>query len=131
MTPLLPLLALTSLASTAYLLHRLPPDSTGIPALDHLGRATPLPPLAHAAMARPSPLEAWLPYLNLGLCAVLVAMGLVAGARGRGAEGWAGILGLGNLPALVYGVVLAAKMVMASVDPERELAGLRYQYKGA
>lgn len=67
----------------------------------------------------------------MGMCAVLVAAGLVAGARGGGAEPWGGVLGLGNLPALVYVVVLAAKMVMASVDPERELSGLKYQYKGA
>jgi hypothetical protein len=32
---------------------------------------------------------------------------------------------------VVYGVVLLAKMVMASVDPESELSGLKYQYKGA
>lgn len=35
------------------------------------------------------------------------------------------------LPAGVYGVVLAGKWVMASVDPERELGDLRYGYKGA
>jgi hypothetical protein len=40
-------------------------------------------------------------------------------------------IGLGNLPAIIYAVVLAAKMVMASVDPEMELGGLKYEYKGA
>jgi hypothetical protein len=35
------------------------------------------------------------------------------------------------LPVIVYGVILAAKVVMGGVDPERELGGLRYRYKGA
>lgn len=125
-TPLLSTLALTSLASTAYLLHRLPPGSTGIAVLDKLGPTTPPP-----GWIVPSPLEMWLPYLNLGMGAVLVAAGLLAGAKGQGDDPWAGVLGLGNLPALVYVVVLAAKMVMASVDPERELNSLKYQFKGA
>lgn len=91
-----------------------------------------------------SPLEKFLPFLNLGLCAILIVSGILA-ARGGGAGdedeggdsrhsqtasqfGW---LGLGNLPAIVYGVVIVAKMVMASVDPEKELNALRYGYKGA
>lgn len=128
-TPLLSLLALTSLASTAYLLHCLPPGSTGVATLDNLGRSAPASP--PPGLIRPSPLEAWLPFLNMGMCAVLVVAGLISGAREGGAEPWAGVLGLGNLPTFVYAVVLAAKMVMASVDPERELSGLKYQYKGA
>ena len=31
----------------------------------------------------------------------------------------------------VYGVVLLAKWMMGSVDPEGELEGLRYGFKGA
>lgn len=85
-----------------------------------------------------TPLERWLPYLNMGLCAILVVSGLLAG-RGGGEEASVprqrrdqyGLLGLGNLPAIVYAVVILAKVVMASVDPERELAALRYGYKGA
>ncbi|KAK1772615.1 hypothetical protein QBC33DRAFT_554065 [Phialemonium atrogriseum] len=139
-SPALPsLLALTSLSSTAYLLHRLPAASTGIPALDNRGRgpahkSSPPPnwaAAAAAAAAARSPLETYLPYLNLGLCAVLVVMGLLAGGARDGARGAAGLVWLGSLPGLVYGVVLVSKMVMASVDPERELGGLRYGYKGA
>lgn len=74
-----------------------------------------------------SPLELYLPYLNVGLAVVLVLMGLATG-RGSGSFAW---IGVGNLPAIVYGVVLLAKVVMASVDPEKELSALRYQYKGA
>jgi hypothetical protein len=42
-----------------------------------------------------------------------------------------GLTGIGNLPGLIYLAVLGAKFVMASVDPERELGGLRYELKGA
>ena len=39
--------------------------------------------------------------------------------------------GFGWLPAGVYAVVLLAKWMMGSVDPEGELGGLRYGFKGA
>ncbi|KAK1988263.1 hypothetical protein LZ30DRAFT_699580 [Colletotrichum cereale] len=75
-----------------------------------------------------SPLETYLPYLNLGLCAVLVLTGFVTRSGERHALGH---VGLGNLPAIVYVVTLIAKVVMGSVDPEKELAALRYDFKGA
>ncbi|GKT49398.1 uncharacterized protein ColSpa_09579 [Colletotrichum spaethianum] len=75
-----------------------------------------------------SPLETYLPYLNLGLCAVLVLTGVVTRSGERHALGH---VGLGNLPAIVYVVVLIAKVVMGSVDPEKELAALKYDFKGA
>ncbi|KAI1210332.1 uncharacterized protein F4807DRAFT_60824 [Annulohypoxylon truncatum] len=78
---------------------------------------------------RDSPLARYLPYLNVGLCAVLVVAGLVT--RSGASQGHWGHVGLNNLPAIVYGVVLLAKMVMGSVDPERELSALKYEYKGA
>ncbi|KAM4060627.1 hypothetical protein HRG_001823 [Hirsutella rhossiliensis] len=131
---LLALLALTSLSATAYLLHRLPPHLTGIAPLDAWTRVAPSRDARAALRPRPplptahgSPLETYLPYLNAGLAAVLVLMGMLTG-RGTGSFGWVGV---GNLPAIVYSVVLAAKIVMASVDPERELSALKYDYKGA
>lgn len=86
-----------------------------------------------------SPLEKHLPYLNIGLCVILILSGVLANrVVGEDEDGKAhhshnhfGWLGLGNLPAIVYGVVIIAKMVMASVDPERELQKLKYEYKGA
>lgn len=87
-----------------------------------------------------SPLEKHLPFLNIGLCIILIMSGVLANRAGNEDEGRShdthrhsqfGWLGLGNLPALVYAVVMIAKMVMASVDPERELGALKYGYKGA
>lgn len=74
-----------------------------------------------------SPLEVWLPYLNLGLVVMLMLLSLVSTSVAAGV-GW---IGLGTLPAIVYGVVIAAKLVMGGVDPESELTALRYEYKGA
>ncbi|KAK1961773.1 hypothetical protein LY78DRAFT_617142 [Colletotrichum sublineola] len=75
-----------------------------------------------------SPLETYLPYLNLGLCIMLVLTGFVMRSGERHAFGY---VGLGNLPAIVYAVTLVAKVIMGSVDPEKELAALKYDLKGA
>ncbi len=147
------MLALSSLGSTGYLLWQLPPDVTGIPLLDAWGRpegdetiggsTTGVgTALGKNGLARRrtssfsvpvgphrSPLEMWLPVLNAALGGVLVLMGLLIKHR-DGSPSRIGV-GIGNLPAIVYGVVLVAKVVMASVDPERELGELRYEYKGA
>ncbi|KAB5582647.1 hypothetical protein GE09DRAFT_1075808 [Coniochaeta sp. 2T2.1] len=164
-SPQAALLALTSLASTAWLLYYLPPAETGIPYLDSLGststkhtranggeeedeetytstsslhrtrtnrrnrRASSFSITRQAAFHR-TPLQKWLPYLNLGLCGVLVAIGILKSARGDGGHGRASLV-TDLLPGVVYAVVLAAKMVMAGVDPEGELGGLRYEFKGA
>lgn len=134
---LVAMLALTSLGSTAWMLHALPPGETGVPALDRWvkgvsgqqkdggirGRSAMLD-----VMQRKSPLEVYMPYLNAGLCCVLVMTGFVSKAHAP--QQW-GHVGLGNLPAVVYAVVLLAKMVMGSVDPEGELGALKYDYKGA
>ncbi|CAH0059345.1 unnamed protein product [Clonostachys solani] len=128
-TKLFSILAVTSLASTAFILHRLPPTATGIALLDG-GSSKPSKrqdlPLSMGAVQR-SPLETYLPYLNLGLITALVLMGVVTKSN-VASFGW---IGMGNLPAIVYIVVLVAKMVMASVDPEAELSTLKYEYKGA
>lgn len=59
-----------------------------------------------------------------------MGLGRLASVKGQGEEAaWEWIFSV--LPAGVYGVVLAGKWVMASVDPERELGDLRYGYKGA
>ena len=135
---LVPLLSLSSLACTAWTLLALPPGATGLAALDgwvaggSRDSSSNSNTLAaarrqHQRTAR-SPLELYLPCLNAALCGVLALAGL-AGHRGQG-RGHAALL-LGCLPAAVYAAVLAAKAVMGSVDPERELGALRYEYKGA
>lgn len=81
-----------------------------------------------------SPLERYLPYLNLVLAGLAFATGLLEQARragaGPAAPGVSPVL-LGALPGVVYAAVVGAKVVMAGVDPEKELSGLRYGYKGA
>lgn len=152
------LLSLTSLSATAWTLWSLPAGVTGIKVLDawvaggdsgnNKGakeakrrreeeddsnrdiRTAPFWTEEH----RRSPLEKYLPYLNAGLCGILVLAGFIPKAvgsqDGRWDQRW-GHVALSNLPAIVYGVVLAAKVVMGGVDPERELSALRYEYKGA
>ncbi|KAM0455786.1 hypothetical protein ACHAPV_002874 [Trichoderma viride] len=143
----------TSLLATAFLLYRLPPAQTGIPIIDAWasgsssaggrGRSSAASSLVgglrssrnslggllgRGGMDTRSPLEKILPYLNLGLVALLILMGLVRGDERGGGFGW---VSMGNIPGLVYSVVLTAKIVMAGVDPERDLGSLRYGYKGA
>ncbi|KAL7799867.1 hypothetical protein V8C37DRAFT_365771 [Trichoderma ceciliae] len=142
---------ITSLLATAFLLHRLPPTETGIEIIDR--RASGRKLRAGGVPTRPrlrnsrgglgvlgvlgrgpveiqmrSPLEKTLPYLNLGLAVLLILMGLVRGDERGGGFGW---VSMGNVPGLVYCVAITAKIVMAGVDPERDLAGLKYGYKGA
>ncbi|KAI1460765.1 hypothetical protein F4805DRAFT_415323 [Annulohypoxylon moriforme] len=144
------LLSLTSLASTAWTLWIQRPGVTGIRALDAWaggnadasvsanrlrkrndddGRSDIASSPFWAEEHRDSPLARYLPYLNISLCAVLVLAGMLS--KSGASQGYWGHVGLNNLPAIVYGVVLIAKMVMGSVDPERELSALRYEYKGA
>lgn len=162
---MLALLSLTSLFSTAYLLHHQPPASSGIPFLDNWARPkTPRPTrppslstrdssgvfddddedevddVPYAPRGRPrqrrssfsyvetrSPLETYLPFLNLGLGLVLILMAWAIG-RTKSEAVWPG---MGYLPLVVYAIILISKMVMGSVDPEKELASLKYDYKGA
>ncbi|PON20728.1 hypothetical protein TGAM01_v210418 [Trichoderma gamsii] len=146
----------TSLLATAFLLYRLPPAQTGIPVIDAWASGTGGAGgrrsaggssatsslvgglrssrnslgglLGRGGIDTRSPLEKTLPYLNLGLVTLLILMGLVRGDERGGGFGW---VSMGNIPGLVYSVVLTAKVVMAGVDPERDLGSLRYGYKGA
>ncbi|KAK4162283.1 hypothetical protein QBC43DRAFT_322185 [Cladorrhinum sp. PSN259] len=114
------LISLSSLVATTYLIHTLPPEKTGIPVLDSSSSSIPV-------LDVKGPLERYLPFLNLGLVVLAGLNGLLE-QRVKGTHN--GVL-LGVLPGVVYGVVVGAKVMMASVDPERELKGLKYRYKGA
>lgn len=63
----------------------------------------------------------------MGLGLVLVLLGWAVGSTHR-RFAW---IGMGYLPLFVNIVVLIANMVMAGVDPEKELSALKYDYKGA
>jgi len=81
---------------------------------------------------RESPLMKYLPYLNVALAIVVAVAGLLHLRTHENKRGVLGSLaGQGNLPLIVNAVVLVAKVTMAGVDPERELSGLMYEYKGA
>ncbi|KAK4170609.1 hypothetical protein QBC36DRAFT_371872 [Triangularia setosa] len=124
---LFPLLALSSLCSTLYLLYTLPTTSTGFFFLDIT------PTVGGMRVKSPtvkSPLEEYLPWLNLLLVVLVVLMGLVQEKVGKGGGGPHPVL-LGGLPGIVYGVCIGVKKAMAGVDVEGELEGLRYGYKGA
>lgn len=124
------------------MLWSLPPGVTGIPVLDRWvsgddeeaasggGRRRGLwqSDRLRERVQHKSPLETYLPYMNMGLCLVLMVTGLLS--KVHAPQRW-GHVGLGNLPAVVYVVVLVTKVVMGGVDPERELAELKYGYKGA
>ena len=90
-----------------------------------------VPNLYGSGMLVPSPLEVWLPYLNVGLCLLVLLTGLVTGSGGHQVGGSVGKVYLAALPGVIYAATVVAKVVMAGVDPEGELGGLRYGYKGA
>ncbi|KAM3450702.1 hypothetical protein MY3296_005856 [Beauveria thailandica] len=131
--PSLPsLLALSSLLATAYLTRRLPPTVTGLAPLDAWTGT------GGAAGPR-GPLDRTLPWLNVLLATLLAFWGAAVAYKASRFGGAGTGTGIGplawpimcNLPAGVYVVVLLAKVVMAGVDPEKELSALRYNYKGA
>ncbi|KAK5660770.1 hypothetical protein OQA88_12136 [Cercophora sp. LCS_1] len=79
-----------------------------------------------------SPMVKHLPWLNVVLAVVVAVAGYLNYRMVGGYEGVvAGMAGLGYLPVVNCVVVIVAKMMMAGVDPEAELNGLRYGYKGA
>ncbi|KOS22432.1 hypothetical protein ESCO_001787 [Escovopsis weberi] len=150
-TAVFALLGTTSLLIAAFLVHRLQPTETGLFLVDawargsgavrkgkmRQGSSSFFPSrVGLSAGALPgdirggdrSPLETYLPYMNLALVVLLMLMGLVRPDTRGGGFGW---VSMGNLPALIYSIIITAKVVMAGVDPERELMGLRYDYKGA
>jgi hypothetical protein len=80
-----------------------------------------------------TPLQQHLPWLNVGLAALALLTGLLERVKIGGQAASTGVspLLLGALPGVVYAVVVGAKVMMAEVDPERELTKLKYGYKGA
>jgi hypothetical protein len=123
---LLSFLSISSLLSTAFLLHILPPESTFISILDNLNTAS-SSTSTHLLrqIQNHGPIQLYLPYLNIALCVVLGLLGTVF--KDKEMLWW----GFEWLPAGVYAAVLVAKVVMGSVNPEVELEDLKYRFKGA
>ncbi|KAA8564971.1 hypothetical protein MFRU_008g01820 [Monilinia fructicola] len=140
-TSLLSILSITSLLSTAFLVYTLPPEKTAISILDNLNQPTKgsAPSKTRVTGVDNGPLETYLPTLNLVLSSVLGILGALikskhqskASSAAAGAEADIFWTGFEWLPLAIYLVVLLAKTVMGSVDPEEELGSLRYKYKGA
>ncbi|PQE25382.1 Histone acetyltransferase protein [Rutstroemia sp. NJR-2017a BBW] len=131
-TSLLSILSISSLLSTSYLLYILPPGVTGISVLDSLNSKTQAKARNHSPVFSSSdgPLQTYLPYLNIALSAILGVLGSLVKAKIQ-AQGMVLWTGFEWVPGAIYAVVVVAKLVMGSVDPEEELRGLRYGYKGA
>jgi hypothetical protein len=136
-TAVLSLLSISSLLSSAYILYVLPPGVTGLSFLDAYikpdspkqsgaqSSAYKLPQLGQKIDK--SPIEIYLPYLNLILSGlVLFGSFMAAGSTGGGGLS----LALGSLPAVMFGIVLGVKVLLGSVDVG-ELEKLKYGYKGA
>ncbi|OBT46563.1 hypothetical protein VE00_01815 [Pseudogymnoascus sp. WSF 3629] len=130
----LPLLALTSLIASAWVMYAFPVGRTGWPWVDEwagssgTGKGKDVKGTGRAGDISPGeeegPLRRWLVPLNAGLAGVI----LVAGLLGTGGGG----VKLSVLPALALGVVVAVKVQMRGLEADVDgLEGLRYGYKGA
>ncbi|PQE17771.1 Histone acetyltransferase protein [Rutstroemia sp. NJR-2017a BVV2] len=109
----------------------LPPGVTGISFLDSINSKTQAKARTHLPVfSSDGPLQTYLPYLNIALSAILGVLGSLVKAKTR-AQGDIVWVGFEWVPGGIYAVVVVAKMVMGSVDPEEELRELRYGYKGA
>jgi hypothetical protein len=137
---LVSLLAVTSLLASAYYLYALPESSasTGLPWVDAWFRKrsasvkgkeneTYIPRLGDRVDK--SPLELYLPSLNVVLAALVAVIGMLDGSRSSsGKESLGAVYAL--LPAGVFALVILVKRELASVDVG-ELERLKYGYKGA
>ncbi|APA16080.1 predicted protein [Sclerotinia sclerotiorum 1980 UF-70] len=142
-TSLLSILSITSLLSTAFLVYSLPPEKTSITILDNFNQPSQDAPLSKTGgvlgvnRVDDGPLLTYLPTLNLLLSFILGVLGTIVKSKHRSSSRITDVetdiwwTGFEWLPFGIYAVVLLAKTVMGSVNPEEELGGLRYRYKGA
>ena len=116
---LLGLLSISSLASTAYILHFIPPKRSRD--VDLKGKR----PMYKVRGDDGGPIEQYLVILNLVLSGMVALAAIVAWKKGLAEEAWRGIL-----PATVFAIVMIARRQIAPLDVDG-LEKLRYQYKGA
>ncbi|EME44776.1 hypothetical protein DOTSEDRAFT_88811 [Dothistroma septosporum NZE10] len=112
---LIALLSVSSLASTAYILHFQP-----IEAPDKKGKRP-----VYQVEAGKGPVEKYLVWLNAGLAGLLLIAAVVSWRRGMGEEAWRQAL-----PGVVFGLTMFVRQQLAPVDLE-ELQRARYEFKGA
>lgn len=120
--PLLCLLAITSLAASAYTMKFIPLYSASSP-----GRAQ----LARPALFvdSESPVQTLLPWLNLAIAVLLLLTSWAVQGRASAPDAlWLFLL----LPAMMLGVITVARKSIADVQVGiGELEGKKYEYKGA
>jgi hypothetical protein len=124
--PLLSLLSITSLLSTAYLVYIFPSETTGLNVVDQHSKVV-KSRQEKLGQGEDGPIRKYLPILNVALCIMILGLGKLVSAKDDGGE-W---IILNALPTGAYTVVILGKWVMAGVDPERELTELKYDLKGA
>jgi len=121
-TPLLCLLAITSLVASAYTMKFIPPYSASSP-----GRAQ----LARPALFvdSDSPVQTLLPWLNLAIAVLLLLASFAVRNRASAPETlWLFLM----LPAVMLGVIMVARKSMSDIQAGiGELEGKKYDYKGA
>ena len=134
---LLCLLGITSLSSSAYIMYMIP-VGTPLGSLSSLSRAA-----SHVQRRRDhaasrtsslltsdeSPINQYLPYLNIFISVLLLLASWACRSRGDAPEGfWLFLL----LPGIIFAMVFVARRSMSEVQTGlSELRGMRYEYKGA
>jgi hypothetical protein len=120
--PLLCLLAITSLAASAYTMRFIPLYSASSPSRAQLARPA-------LFVDSDSPVQTLLPWLNLAIALFLLLTSW--GVKGRSSAPdalWLFLL----LPALMLGVITVARKSMADVQAGiKDLEGKKYNFKGA
>ena len=120
--PLLCLLSITSLVSSAYTMRFIPIYSASAPGKAQLARPA-------LFVDSDSPVQTLLPWLNLAIAVLLVLTSWAVRGKASAPEAlWLFLL----LPAVMLGVITVARKSMADVQAGiGELEGKRYEYKGA
>jgi len=126
---LLSLLSITSLLSTSYTMWFIPVSPNRAP-LSLFKTKRPAKP-AFLPIEDNGPIEQALPYLNLGICALLCLA--AAGLKGKKSQAWPEEFWVFLLlPTVMLGMVWVGKKWMTDVQQGiGELQGMRYGYKGA
>lgn len=115
------LLSITSLLSTAYILHFIPPKQKQPP--DPKGKR----PLYLMRGQDDGPINQYLPWLDGALGAFIALLGLLSWRKGAidAGDTWRAVL-----PGIIFAVVMLAREQLAPLDVDG-LERLKYDYKGA